>query len=93
MLLYPAAVIVYFYIFTISYARVETRTILAGEKPVVRVEFVYPNALTPASVTTMDGTIVATTVRYMFLFEGPRRAIHVVQTGAVRQITAAQSAR
>lgn len=79
-----AAVIYYFFTFTRIYAGYHADAIRSGEEATMRLEFQHYSA-TPDSPST-EGVIVATTGRYVFLWDSKAQRMQVIPVSAVRQL-------
>lgn len=76
----------YFFVFTQFYAAHVAEEIRRGEEPGVRIEFQFDGA---NSTTPSEGYLVATTGRYIFLWEQGVRRMQVIPVTAVRRLVSA----
>lgn len=83
------AVAYYFFIFTSVYASHVADEIRSGEEGSVRVEFQHEAG--DSGLQPVQGSLIATTGRYVFLWEPAARQVQVIPTSAVRRMVNTQS--
>jgi hypothetical protein len=79
-----AFVVVYFAAFTLYYAQYVADRLRAGEGRPVRVALQTPGV---GGVTQLDGILLGTTSRYVFVYQRSDSTAHVVPTESVSDMT------